>query len=208
MSPRRSSRARTTQPVHSVPHHTNSSTSSISSGRAERSTRSHHKLVSPQTSIPPRSLSLDDLEDPTRPQSQRSKNGHEQLKPDLTIALGDEEDEEIEEEGVTRCICGHQEYPGLPGCNREAAKIALKLNVDPKSTTIAAETFPEDAGGLFIQCDTCKVWQHGGCVGILDEPMSPEEYFCEECRKDLHKITIAPNGYVEHVNGVPITLHC
>ena len=194
MSPRRSSRARTTQPVQTVPHHTNSSTSSISSGRAERSTRSHHKLPSPRRSIPPRSQSLDDLDDPTRPQSQRSRNGHDELKPDTANALGDEEDEEIEEEEVTRCICGHQEYPGLPGSSRDAAKVAPKLNADSKSSTIASEIFPEDAGGLFIQCDMCKVWQHGGCVGILDEAMSRGEYFCEECRKDLHKITIAANG--------------
>ena len=54
----------------------------------------------------------------------------------------------------------------------------------------------EDAGGLFIQCDVCKVWQHGGCVGIMDEAMSPEEYFCEQCRKDLHKIATSVTGYV------------
>ncbi|SLM34916.1 Zinc finger, RING/FYVE/PHD-type [Lasallia pustulata] len=194
MSPRRSSRARTTQPAQTVPRHTNSSTSSISSGRAERSTRSHHKLPSPRRSIPPRSQSLDDLDDPTRPQSQRSKNRHDEVKLDPANVLGDEEDEEIEEEEVTRCICGHQDYPGLPGSSRDAAKAAPKLNADSKSIIVAPEIFPEDAGGLFIQCDMCKVWQHGGCVGILDEAMSPEEYFCEECRKDLHRITTAPNG--------------
>ena len=208
MSPRRSSRARTTHPAQSVPHHTNSSTSSISSGRAERSTRSHHKLPSPQRSIPPRSQSLDDLDDPTRPQSQRSRTAHDELKPDPVLALGDEEDEDIEEKDVTRCICGHQEYPGLPSSSRDAAKIAPKPNADSKSTTIAPEIFPEDVGGLFIQCDMCKVWQHGGCVGILDEAMSPEEYFCEECRKDLHKITIEPNGYVKYVNDDIVTLRC
>jgi hypothetical protein len=60
-----------------------------------------------------------------------------------------------------------------------------------------SETLAEDAGGLFIQCDICKVWQHGGCVGIMDEAASPEEYFCEECRKDLHKLMMSPKGYVE-----------
>jgi hypothetical protein len=30
----------------------------------------------------------------------------------------------------------------------------------------------------------------------MNEDTSPEEYFCEECRKDLHKIFTAPNGYV------------
>ena len=53
----------------------------------------------------------------------------------------------------------------------------------------------EDTGGMFIQCDTCKVWQHGGCVGILNEEMSPEEYFCEQCRKELHKLATTSKGY-------------
>jgi hypothetical protein len=30
----------------------------------------------------------------------------------------------------------------------------------------------------------------------MNEDTSPEEYFCEECRKDLHRIFTAPNGYV------------
>lgn len=67
-----------------------------------------------------------------------------------------------------------------------------------KSTTLsglgASSLLAEDAGGLFIQCDVCKVWQHGGCVGIMEESKSPEEYFCEQCRKDLHKITTSANG--------------
>jgi hypothetical protein len=30
----------------------------------------------------------------------------------------------------------------------------------------------------------------------MDEETSPDEYFCEECRKDLHTIRGEPNGYV------------
>jgi hypothetical protein len=47
-----------------------------------------------------------------------------------------------------------------------------------------------------VQCDVCKVWQHGGCVGIMTEESSPDEYFCEQCRQDLHKLWTASNGYV------------
>lgn len=39
---------------------------------------------------------------------------------------------------------------------------------------------------MMIQCDTCKVWQHGSCVGIMDERDCPETYYCERCRPDLH----------------------
>jgi hypothetical protein len=28
----------------------------------------------------------------------------------------------------------------------------------------------------------------------MDEAMSPDEYFCEECRKDLHRVTNESNG--------------
>jgi hypothetical protein len=30
--------------------------------------------------------------------------------------------------------------------------------------------------------------------------MSPDEYFCEECRKDLHRIRGEANGYVHKIS--------
>ncbi|KAF7553377.1 hypothetical protein G7Z17_g3655 [Cylindrodendrum hubeiense] len=81
---------------------------------------------------------------------------------------------------VVRCICGHEEYPGLPagqpGPPRTSEQIA---NME----------------GLYIECDICKVWQHGACMGIFSEEELPDEYFCEMCRKDLHKIQTDSNGY-------------
>lgn len=105
----------------------------------------------------------------------------------------DEGDEEGEEE-ITRCICGQLEYPGMPVPVGDTPKVTSKIrgSVEP---LVASAPLPEDAGGLFIQCDVCKVWQHGGCVGIMEEAMSPEEYFCEQCRKDLHRITSTATGY-------------
>ena len=191
MSPRRSSRARTTQPPAPGPVHTNSSTSSISSGRAERSTRSHHKLPSPNTSNPPRSLSLEDPDESTKPQLRRTRSGHEEIKEVPTQKKEDEEEDEADEEEVTRCVCGQSEYPGLPTSTVDALKQASK---DVGDGDTSSDPVAEDIGGLFIQCDICKVWQHGGCVGILDAGMSPEEYFCEQCRKDLHKLMTGENG--------------
>lgn len=81
-----------------------------------------------------------------------------------------EEDEIVEDNEVTRCVCGNQDYPGPPIVDDDA------------------EDLSEDVGGLFIQCDSCSVWQHGGCVGIMDDSMTPENYYCEECRPDFHKI--------------------
>ncbi|MCJ1286116.1 hypothetical protein MMC26_005459 [Xylographa opegraphella] len=189
MSPRRSSRARTIQPPAPGPVHTNSSTSSVSSGRAERSTRSHHKLPSPNTSNPPRSLSLEDPDEAAKPQLRRTRSGHEETKETLTQKKEDEDEDEVDEEDVTRCVCGQLDYPGLPTSTVDALKQASK---DAGDVATSAPV-PEDIGGLFIQCDICKVWQHGGCVGVMDAGMR-EAYFCEQCRKDLHKLMTGDNG--------------
>lgn len=82
------------------------------------------------------------------------------------------------EDDITRCICGHQDYPGPP----------LADDLSPDSLS-------DDAGGLFIQCDKCHVWQHGGCVGIMDESKSPDNYFCELCEKRLHNLMTDSRGY-------------
>lgn len=89
------------------------------------------------------------------------------------------------EENVTRCICGNQLYPGPPALPGNSVHAAAKGNN-------SAASLQDD---FFIQCDSCKVWQHGGCVGIAAEAMSPEHYFCEQCRRDLHKIRTTVDGY-------------
>ena len=170
--------------------HTNSSTSSVSSGRAERSTRSSNKLPSPQRSNP-RSRSLDDSEEQNKLPPRRTRSGQEEVKDNITQALEDDGEEEADEEEVTRCICQQTEYPGLPSPISDSLKRAARQR---GSHAASHELVPEDLGGMFIQCDVCKVWQHGGCVGILDDAAVPEEYFCEQCRKDLHKLAISPGG--------------
>ncbi|KAI9812335.1 MAG: hypothetical protein M1827_004784 [Pycnora praestabilis] len=203
MSPRRSSRARTTQPPSTGPsQQTNSSSSSsMSSSRADRSTRSHQKIESPQKPTPSRSNSSVEAEDPASnthsepPQTRRRKR---ELNEDDEVpksVVNEDEEDEVEEEEVTRCICGHQDYPGLPVPLPDPAN-QHDSTTTPKepNPTQSIDALPDDAGGLFIQCDICKVWQHGGCVGIMDEAMSPEEYFCEQCRHDLHRIVTGANG--------------
>lgn len=106
----------------------------------------------------------------------------EQEMPEDENTIEDGEDEE-----VTRCVCKRLEYPGAPIPVNEASR-----NYSPKDS--ASPVSAEAAGDMFIQCDGCKVWQHGGCVGIMDESMSPEEYYCEECKKDLHKVMTGVRG--------------
>ncbi|PLB37937.1 putative transcriptional regulator (Cti6) [Aspergillus candidus] len=201
MTPRRSSRARTSQPSPAILPHTNSSSSSSSMTR-ERSTRSNHKIPSPHGSSGHRSQSAEEVDAgskmdyPQTRQRQRARGDD-----DPSLGEGEEEDgeEDEEEEEVTRCLCGQQEYPGLPPSRREAlgrsgmrprVKEDASLNPPPDSS----ELMSDDMGSMFIQCDSCKVWQHGGCVGIMDEAMSPDEYYCEECRKELHRIKSEVNG--------------
>ena len=199
MSPRRSSRARINPPPPpAASRHTASSTSSTSSGRAERSTRSQDKAGSPRRSNP-RSQSFDQAagaaaaaaDEPKQQQPpRRTRSGHDDIKePPIPTPKHEEEDEDVdeeEEEEVTRCVCGQTEYPGLPAPAAELLRQLVKDGEPPVT---------EDAGNLFIQCDVCKVWQHGGCVGILDDASAPDEYFCEQCRRDLHKVATAPTGY-------------
>jgi hypothetical protein len=117
MSPRRSSRARTNPPPPGPPTHTNSSTSSNSLTRADRNTRSNNRQQSPRTSSLQRSESVDDTgsSNPTeRLAARRSRRGNENEKDIKQKQDGENgEDGEIEED-VTRCICGHTEYPGPP----------------------------------------------------------------------------------------------
>ena len=124
----------------------------------------------------------------------RTRSSEGDTKEDVPIPASDEEEAENEEE-VTRCICGNQEYPGMPVPINHNSKLNSKAS-GGSDTSNASDTPLEDGGGLFIQCDICKVWQHGGCVGIMEIAMSPDEYFCERCRKDLHKITTTAGGCV------------
>jgi hypothetical protein len=200
MSPRRSSRARTTQPP-PAPTHTNSSTSLNSLTRAERNTRSN-KPSSPQYSATQRSESVDDAERPGRgdpPATRRSKRSITNEKEENVKAApktGEEGGAEPEE--ITRCICGNAEYPGPPPFSRDAGRVhstksGVKEEAGQKNPNSSDGIF-DDTGNFFIQCDNCQVWQHGGCVGLLDESMSPDEYFCEECKPEFHKMYRNSNG--------------
>ncbi|KAI4154121.1 MAG: hypothetical protein LQ341_000412 [Variospora aurantia] len=161
-----------------------SSSSSMSSSRADRRSHSENKLPSPRSSVAPGSPTLVDREVSTKPHTRRTRSNQEipKVEADEDNINEDGGDEEDEEE-VTRCVCGQQEYPGMPAA-------AAKNTGEQGSPT----TLQEDTGGLFIQCDNCKVWQHGGCVGIMDEATTPDEYFCEQCRTDLHRVTSTAAG--------------
>lgn len=108
-------------------------------------------------------------------------------------------DEIQEDDEAVRCICGYDDYPGPPPLDPE-----MKQARDADSIVFTGLDVTDDISGFYVQCDICKVWQHGACVGIMTEESSPDEYFCEKCRKDLHKIHKATNGYVLMGSSLPI----
>lgn len=71
------------------------------------------------------------------------------------------------------------------------------LNMDRQLTDrLFSAALSDDIGNFFVQCDNCHVWQHGGCMGLNDESIIPDEYYCEKCRPDFHKIIKGSNLYV------------
>lgn len=172
--------------------------------RTERSTRSNNKVLSPQDSI---AQSLDSIEETDRhtrgelTTTRRSKRGNTNDKDGRTKKIqGREDDEEEQLEEITRCLCGYSDYPG-PSTLSEATtgqpggRTANKEE-NAQKTVLSIESPSEDAGNFFIQCDSCQVWQHGGCVGLMDESMSPDEYFCEACKPEYHRSYKHASGYV------------
>ncbi|OAP61416.1 hypothetical protein AYL99_03619 [Fonsecaea erecta] len=182
MSPRRSSRARSSQQPPPAPNHTNS-TSSINS-KPERDTRTNNRAPSPRRPSTQRSESADGADSSSRTEQiapRRSRRNGDEKEP-IVKQQAEEEENGLDpaDEEVTRCICGQAEYPGPSPLLRQQQTI-------PDAVT-------DDTGNFFVQCDNCSVWQHGGCMGLLDESMLPDEYYCEQCKPEFHKITKSANG--------------
>lgn len=80
------------------------------------------------------------------------------------------DEESLQDESVTRCICGEQRNILLHfffTLYEYGIFFLFYLNLD--------------SNGLMVQCDQCEVWQHCECMG-LEEADIPDQYFCEQCR--------------------------
>lgn len=91
----------------------------------------------------------------------------------MSTAGVDAEEEEEEEQGITRCIC--QET----GVFRVSVFAAGRL-IPPAGVDGAQES------DWMAECDGCHAWQHGACMGFKDEDGIPALYYCEKCRPDLY----------------------
>ncbi|KAK1064556.1 Histone deacetylase complex subunit, partial [Friedmanniomyces endolithicus] len=104
---RRSARAQPppppTKPAASSNH---PSTSSHSSSKQDRGIKAS---TGPQKAATPHSLSSEDVSEPPR-RSQRSQPKEEEM----AEAAENVDEDAGDEEDITRCICGQQEYPGPP----------------------------------------------------------------------------------------------
>lgn len=74
------------------------------------------------------------------------------------------------DQDITRCVCGFQTNPGPP---------VLGQFHDPD---------------FYVGCEKCKVWQHGGCLGMEETGFIPKHYFCEKCKPQYHRIQVTSTG--------------
>lgn len=137
--------------------------------------RRSQKLVS-QMPRPTQVASLSKSKPPGRYDTQRPiRPGNPKALPPASSAGGPLT---LYEQGErTRCICGQTDYS-------EPLDFPGPLN---KGTLVHADN-------LFVQCDTCRVWQHGSCVGIFSKAAVLDDYFCELCRSDLHVLATTYDG--------------
>ncbi|TEB37656.1 hypothetical protein FA13DRAFT_1761907 [Coprinellus micaceus] len=84
-------------------------------------------------------------------------------------------EEQVEEEatephaGEGEVAAGDEEEQGITRC------VCGSTEDDP------------DAGEFMIQCEGCKVWQHGPCMGFMTEDqVDDDDYYCEQCKPELH----------------------
>jgi hypothetical protein len=84
--------------------------------------------------------------------------------------------EDEEEQGITRCVCGSSgAFPKHLSSSSLLTQSSYSKEDDP------------DAGEFMVQCETCKVWQHGLCMGYQsEEQVHDDDYHCEICRPELH----------------------
>ncbi|KAK4054354.1 Histone deacetylase complex subunit [Microbotryomycetes sp. JL221] len=140
-------------------------------------------LARPKAAKPAKRAEQQEVEDEAapapekRPARARGANGKK-----LVDGPDEYEDEEVveapfeepEDDGITRCVCG-DDSELEPAAHRHL-----------RESDQLQPTDEELSSGLMIECDTCKCWQHGPCVGLYNEAECPDRYFCEQCKPTWH----------------------
>lgn len=111
--------------------------------------------------------------------SGRSRN----LQDEKGARASDEHSSDIDDaDEVTRCICGNDEL----------------TTIDGSMASLLQQYYIKIDTGLFIQCEKCLVWQHGYCVGLFINEDVPDEYWCEQCKPELHRFIYGEDGQPTH----------
>ncbi|KAJ1335923.1 PHD-finger [Microdochium nivale] len=183
-----------------VPQQYQFSATSSNSSRAERNTRAFAKNGSPQKSTESASLSSEPPEDAvseepsTRRRSTRARDEERERHPKIELLdMAPASDDQQEDDEAVRCICNHDDYPGPPPFEADSK---YGLTDAPDFDRIFGVEITDEMAGNFVQCETCNSWQHSACVGFTTEESQPDdiEYFCEQCRKDLHRVFSSNSG--------------
>jgi hypothetical protein len=74
---------------------------------------------------------------------------------------------------------------------KKVKKIEVQEDVEVIRCVCGATESPENDPEPWIACDNCGVWQHNVCVGVTTfEDEIPENYLCEECDPQFHKVLL------------------
>lgn len=132
--------------------------------------------------------------------SQRQAKRSEPSTPRIDQTVPEPESIEVAADsgdGSIRCVCGFDEYPGLPIIPSER-QISRSKSKSSSTVDDGLGAFPEveigSPGDWFIQCDRCEAWQHGGCIGLILQSSAPQSYLCEQCDPSFHSLGTDVNG--------------
>lgn len=57
-----------------------------------------------------------------------------------------------------------------------------EVRCDPCGTTSANYNEDTDEGGIMIECEGCRTWQHARCMGFRTQRAIPKNYMCNKCK--------------------------
>lgn len=103
------------------------------------------------------------------------------------------QDDDVEEQGITRCICGmNGPSPVLPPTPA------------PSSIILSPEDDAE-GGEFMVQCEICNVWQHGLCMGFESEAQlaAAADYYCEQCKPERHQDLLKCVSFSSALSSAP-----
>lgn len=113
------------------------------------------------------------------------------------LKIDNEEEDEVDDENLdVDPITGKDTDTNTTTTTAKEESPALEADEDEEGETrcICGELDPPDELGLYIQCEKCGIWQHGFCIGILNEKETPDKYWCEVCKPNLHNIYLNDLG--------------